>query len=77
MENNNENHATEKQINPLKKNNKCKYCKKKCVISITCNKCENVFCIKHRCPENHDCLYDHKKDIQVSEKIIPPKIEVI
>ena len=60
-----------------KKSQKCSMCKKKSVINITCNKCDNIFCIKHRCPENHNCCHDHKTDLQMSEKIIPSKIEVI
>lgn len=61
----------------LKKSNKCNICKKKSVINITCTKCDKIFCIKHRCPENHMCEYDHKKYFKLSEKIIPSKIEVI
>ncbi len=61
----------------VKKPNKCNLCKKKCVISITCTKCENIFCIKHRCPENHMCKHDYKKDYKLTEKITPSKIEVI
>jgi predicted nucleic acid binding AN1-type Zn finger protein len=60
-----------------KKSNKCNICKKKCVINITCTKCEKIFCIKHRCPENHMCAHDYKKDFELSEKIISSKIEVI
>lgn len=63
--------------NTTKKNKKCTLCKKKSVINIKCNKCDKIFCIKHRCPENHECCHDHKSDLQMSEKIIPSKIEVI
>lgn len=58
-------------------NNKCNLCKKKSVINIKCTKCDKVFCIKHRCPELHNCGHDYKKDFQITEKIIPSKIEVI
>ena len=61
----------------IKKIKRCGICKKKSVINIVCNKCDNVFCIKHRCPENHECGHDHKKDYKISEKITPSKIEVI
>lgn len=61
----------------VKKSNKCSICKKKCVINITCKKCDKIFCIKHCCPENHMCEYNHKKDFKLAEKIIPSKIEVI
>ena len=57
--------------------NKSNFCKKKSVINITCTKCDNIFCIKHRCPENHNCKHDHKKDFKLSDKIISSKIEVI
>ncbi len=59
------------------KNNKCKICKKKSIVNITCTKCDNVFCIKHRCPENHNCIYNYKKDFQIPEKIITSKINAI
>lgn len=61
----------------LKNANKCYICKKKSVINIRCTKCDKIFCVKHRCPENHMCEHDHKKDFKLSEKIIPSKIEVI
>jgi predicted nucleic acid binding AN1-type Zn finger protein len=25
-------------------------------------KCNNVFCVKHRLSENHNCSYDYSKD---------------
>ena len=62
---------------PKKISNKCNICKKKSVINITCTKCDKIFCIKHRCPENHNCEHDHKKDFKLADKIIPSKIEVI
>ena len=61
----------------LNKANRCHFCKKKGVINITCTKCDKIFCIKHRCPENHMCDHDPKKDLKLSEKIIPSKIEAI
>lgn len=33
---------------------RCKFCKKKSYINITC-KCGNSYCIKHRLPEIHEC----------------------
>lgn len=66
------------QTQPLKKkSNKCYLCKKKSVINITCTKCSNIFCIKHRCPEIHNCQHEHKKELKVADKIVPCKIEVI
>lgn len=62
---------------PKKISNKCNICKKKSVINITCTKCNQIFCIKHRCPENHNCEHDHKKDFKIADKIISSKIEVI
>jgi predicted nucleic acid binding AN1-type Zn finger protein len=60
-----------------KKINRCNVCKKKIIVNITCTKCDNVFCIKHRCPENHNCIHDYKKDFQIPEKIITSKIKAI
>lgn len=57
--------------------NRCNICKKKSVINITCTKCNKIFCIKHRCPENHNCEHDHKSDFKIADKIIPSKIEAI
>lgn len=68
---------TQETKSTLKKSQKCSMCKKKSVINITCNKCDKIFCIKHRCPENHSCSHDHKTDLLMSEKIVPSKIEVI
>jgi predicted nucleic acid binding AN1-type Zn finger protein len=67
-----------KKINPSKKYiKKCNICKKKNIINITCSKCNNNFCIKHQCPENHNCSHDYKKDFKIIDKIIKSKIEVI
>lgn len=57
--------------------NKCNICKKKSIINITCTKCDKWFCIKHRCPENHNCDYVYMNDYKIAEKIMPSKIEVI
>lgn len=60
-----------------KKSNKCNICKKKNVTNMICNKCDKMFCIKHLCPENHNCCHNHKKDLVMLEKIVASKIEVI
>ena len=57
--------------------NKCKFCKKKSVININCTKCNKIFCVKHCCPEIHNCDYDHKKDLKMPNKISSSKIDVI
>ncbi len=38
----------------------CAYCKKKVMLTITCS-CKNIFCIKHRMPEDHECGFDFKE----------------
>lgn len=70
----------EKSENPKslsKKSKKCNICKKKNVTNIICNKCDNIFCIKHLCPEEHNCCHNYKNDLKMSEKIVSSKIEVI
>ena len=62
---------------PSKITKKCNICRKKSLVNITCTKCDKIFCIKHCCPENHNCIHDYKRDFQIAEKIITPKIEVI
>ena len=37
---------------------KCSLCKKKAIINFTC-KCEKVFCLHCRMPEDHSCCFDH------------------
>ena len=61
----------------VKKSKKCNICKRKSVVNIMCTKCEKSFCIKHRCPENHNCGHDYRKDLKLTEKVIPSKIDVI
>lgn len=67
---------TERKQN-LQKKEKCNICKKKNVINIICTKCNKTFCIHHRCPENHSCEYEHKKDLKLGDKFISSKMEVI
>ena len=38
----------------------CAHCKKKVIIEITCS-CKNVYCMKHRMPEDHKCTFDFKE----------------
>ncbi len=40
---------------------KCQKCKKKKLIIITC-KCGKNFCLLHKCPEEHKCSFDYKKE---------------
>ena len=40
---------------------KCFYCRKKSLIMIKC-KCGNLFCIKHKCPESHNCSFVFKNE---------------
>jgi predicted nucleic acid binding AN1-type Zn finger protein len=54
------------------KNPKCAFCNKKTSIvdslSSTC-KCRNVYCLKHRLPENHECNYNYLNEINKDEEI--------
>lgn len=38
---------------------RCKECNKKTLVLATC-KCGEKFCLKHRYPETHTCMFDHK-----------------
>ena len=63
---------------------RCKVCgKKTCLMEFKC-KCDEsaVFCIKHKCPEDHNCSFDFKtlaqKQIELKNPIIAhKKIETI
>ena len=52
------------------KSKRCEHsdCKKKIgLLGFTC-KCNKTFCSKHRHPEDHQCLFDHKSnDISILE----------
>lgn len=40
---------------------KCFQCNKSCsVLSFKC-RCENIYCLKHKTPENHQCNFDYKQ----------------
>jgi AN1-type zinc finger and ubiquitin domain-containing protein 1 len=46
----------------MDKNNKCSYaeCNKKLKLTdLSCRCCER-FCLSHRLPETHNCIYDYK-----------------
>lgn len=69
--------ADKRDKKTVKKMNKCHICKKKNIINITCCKCNKICCIKHRCPESHNCEYEHNKDFRIGVKITPLKIQAI
>ena len=53
------------KIDPPKKKRRCGSCNKKMSpseSSVGYCKCEKTFCLLHRLPEQHNCLYDHKAD---------------
>lgn len=56
------------------KKNVCAHpeCKKKInvvdLLSSVC-KCKQVFCLAHRLPEAHDCVYDYIKEVDVKREI--------
>ena len=39
---------------------KCFECNKKSLIILQC-RCGHKFCLKHRCPELHNCTFNYKK----------------
>ena len=43
------------------KKQKCILCKKKQFIINSC-RCGQIFCLKHRHPESHNCSFDFKND---------------
>ena len=53
------NNKDKKEINKKKKKskNKCFFCKTKLsLVNFECNECDNIFCIKCRFPEEHECI---------------------
>ena len=38
----------------------CKFCKLRTVLEFKCL-CNEVFCVRHRLPEDHDCTVDRMK----------------
>lgn len=52
--------------------NTCYLCSKKLtLVDITMGlcKCKEVFCKKHKLPEDHSCSYDHKSNQQENLKL--------
>lgn len=64
------------------KSSRCPCCKKKLpIITFTC-KCGEIFCIKCKLPEKHNCQFNYKKEgISMLEKenaiIVASKVEQI
>ena len=53
------------------------YCKNKLnMMSFNCD-CEGKYCLKHRLPEEHNCIYSHKeKELHILEnKLFSQKTE--
>lgn len=48
---------------------KCSLCKKRIVIAITCAKCNETFCIKHREYQTHSCKQYHLKRDESRERL--------
>ena len=46
----------------MDKNNKCSYieCNKKLKLTDLSCRCFKRFCLSHRLPETHNCIYDYK-----------------
>lgn len=63
-----------KKIKCVDKKIKCNVCKKKNIITFECGHCKQNYCLKHRCPESHKCIYDYKLDLKKEEIIIPQKV---
>ena len=41
---------------------------------LSCNKCDNKYCIKHRLPEFHSCSYDFKQEKINLVKVVADKL---
>jgi predicted nucleic acid binding AN1-type Zn finger protein len=69
----------------VKNKNACTMCQiKLSLLQMTTGKCrcENVYCMKHRMPENHECTYDFKLNGKEELKkqnpsVLRPKLEKI
>ena len=59
------------------KRKKCVICNKKFISTFKCDKCEQILCITHFSPEQHNCSYDYKKDYKELVKIETNKVEII
>jgi len=60
---------------------KCNICLKKLIIPMNC-KCTGQYCMKHRDPEMHGCVFDFKeaakKEIEEKNpKVVVSKVELI
>ena len=50
---------------------RCFECKKKALINFKC-KCSNIYCIKCKIPELHQCKFNYKEEQQkILEKLNP------
>lgn len=47
-------------VNETPSSKRCSHCNKKTIVLITCP-CTNVYCLKCRYPELHNCTYDYLK----------------
>ena len=55
---------------------KCEYCGDEVVYPFKCSFCGGYFCIKHRLPENHECLFLPKGQFWYQkQKAIEKRIE--
>jgi len=67
---------------PIKKKNRCKICNRKVgMLGFEC-RCEDLFCSKHRYPDEHNCCYDYKTNerkrlLEENPKIVAEKIRKI
>lgn len=49
----------------------CEYCETELIgFPYKCKYCSNIYCFKHRLPENLDCMFSSSK------RVIPQKLEV-
>lgn len=53
---------------------KCSKCNKKIMLEFKC-RCEKVFCIKHKNPEDHKCTFDFVADAK--KKLAKKNIKVV
>lgn len=54
---------------------RCDMCPKKLLVPMTC-RCGKKFCVKHRTPEVHSCIYDFHQESEKPklEKVVRPKL---
>ena len=71
MSDSNHNTDTNKKTKKKKKTTRCEHpeCRVKLKLTDWSCKCGNIYCAKHRTPENHNCTYDWTNKAALEKKI--------